>query len=340
MRRGEAALLELDALPGRAYLERQGVDRRFIDWFWASASMALLNVPVERCLAAALMRVAGQMLGHDDARFGFPTVGLGDLYVPGCAAAIRRAGGEVVFQAEARGLIWEDGRAAGVVLADGRRVRARACVLAVPPAELAGLLPQHPAGRDAARFEPSPYVSCYLWFDRQVGSQPFWARPWSSSVLNTDFYDLSLIRDRGRGEGSLIASNIIWSHRVQGWSDEDIVAATVQEVARFAPQAGHARLLGRSVHRIPMSVPCPYAGTEALRPATDGVAGVALAGDWTRTGLPASMESAVRSGLLAAEHALAACGRGRHSLARPVPPPRGLVAILRRLAPSGGRPRA
>lgn len=87
---------------------------------------------------------------------------------------------------------------------------------------------------------------------------------------------------------------IIYSHRAAGMSDDAIVAATVQEIARFAPAARNARLLHADLHRTSMAIACPNPGTEMKRPATaSALPRLFLAGDWTRTrrarrmGLPA-----------------------------------------------------
>jgi squalene-associated FAD-dependent desaturase len=338
MTRTEAEMLALDGIPARSHLEAMGVHRDFIDWFWASASMALLNVPVEQCSAAALMRVFAQMIGHNDAAFGFPTVGLSELYVPQATGIIEQGGGRVMLGCGAAQLQWRDGRVTGVRTIRGSLLRARSCVLATPPSAAASLLPgEAPARMAAARMQPSPYVSTYLWFDRRITHERFWARPWSPEEFNTDFYDLTNIRSGAPltgndAAGSVIAANLIWSHRAHGMSDDEIVAVTLRELADFTPVAAQACLVSASVHRIPMSVPCPYPGTERQRPDTMGVPGLYLAGDWTRTGLPCCMEGATRSGALAAEAVLAAAGV-QARIACPVPETNGLAGLLRRFWP-------
>jgi len=329
MRMNEVDRLALDRIDARTYLSAQGVATSFINWFWASASMALLNVPPERCSAASLMRLFIQMMGHNDTCFGFPAVGLSELYVPGCTNAIEQAGGEVRLNCQARGLSPEADGSWLVHAGDGLTLRAPACVLTLPPAELADLVPGWPVAQSAAHFEPSPYVSCYLWFDRRLGSECFWARPWSPDEYNTDFYDLANIRGYPPGTGSVIATNIIWSHRVEGLTDDAIIAATRRELAEFEPAARQARLTAYAVHRIPMSIPCPHPGSESLRPATSLGRGIFLAGDWTRTGLPSCMEGAVRSGWLAADALLEERGLPQR-FARPVPAVHGLPALLQR----------
>lgn len=330
LRSGPADILELDDRTGVAHLHAHGVSQPFIDWFWASVSMAFLNLPVEQCSAAALMRIFWQALGHNDVTFGFPKVGLSDLYVPQATERIERAGGCVRFDQRVTGISGQPGKPDGVTLGDGRIRHADQVIVAVPPTAIASLLPASQQLVQVARqFEPSPYISCYLWFDRKLTDARFWARPWSARGFNTDFYDLSNIREGGTGPGSMIATNIIWSHRAEGMSDEAVIQATLNEISDFAPEVKEAQLMASAVHRIPMSVPCSRPGIERLRPATTAVPGLYLAGDWTDTGLPFCMESAVRSAALAAEAVLAARGRPQ-KLALPVPAPGGLMRLTSR----------
>ncbi len=328
MRSSAADILRLDDRTGLEHLRANGVSQAFIDWFWASVAMAFINVPVEQCSAASMMRVFAQALGHNDVTFGFPMIGLSDLYVPQTIERIERAGGRVMSDSPVSGLVREGEGVSGVKLADGTSVLADQVVLAVPPTALEPLLAKSDQlGRVARQFEPSPYISCYLWFDRKLTDARFWARPWSPKEFNTDFYDLSNIRKADTGVGSMIATNIIWSHRANHMADEAIIQATLEEIADFVPRVRDARLLASVVHRIPMSVPCAKPGIETLRPTTTSMPGVFLAGDWTDTGLPFCMESAVRSAALAAEAVLHSRGRPA-SLALPVPTPGGLSRLV------------
>lgn len=330
MRSSPRELMSLDDQNGRDYLRSVGVSPGFIDWFWASASMAILNLPIEQCSAASLMRLLAQGLGHNDLAFGFPMIGLSDLYAWPAIRSLERNGGEIHFKQAVRGLHRRGEDVAGVTLADGSTIEASAVVLAVQPTAIDSVLPQgHSLVATAARFEPSPYVSCYLWFDRPLTNARFWARPWSLECFNTDFYDLSNIREGATGPGSMIATNIIWSHRVAGMSDQAIIDATLKEIADFSPEARQARLMNAVVHHIPMSVPCAKPGVETSRPAVRQEKGLFLAGDWVDTGLPFCMESATRAGALAAEQLLAERGVIA-SLALPTPVPGGFTKWLRR----------
>lgn len=337
MRMREADVLALDTVNARAFLERMGVRRRFIEWFWESTAMAILNLPLEECSAGALLRFYNILLGHV-LQMGLPTVPLGDLFVPPARRLIEAAGGRILLGREAARLTHADGAVTGVELADGLRIAARHCVAAVPPQRLARLLPGDLADRVPAfaRLEelvPDPYISTYLWFDRKLSRHRNWARVWSPQGLNYDSYDLSNIRPGWAERPSLIASNIIYSHRAEGMDDDALIAATLRELGEFLPQARAARVRHARVHRIPMAIPCPYPGSEHLRlPTRTPLRGLFLAGDWTRTALPACMESAVRSGWLAAEAVREAQGRPAR-LACEMAPPRGLTGLLRRRVP-------
>jgi 15-cis-phytoene desaturase len=330
----EQGLRGLDTLDAATWLREQGVSPRAIDWFWRSAMLALLNVPLEHCSAAAAMRVFRLMLGRSGYHFGFPTTGLSRLYVPACEAAIRARGGSVLTDAAVRNLELQDGVVRGIRLRNGQSLQAPWCVLAVAPWNAAPLLartrePRLAALHAAARtFVGAPYTSTVLALDRRLGERRFWARVWNTEDLNTDFYDLANLRPELAGGGSVIASNAIGPNARLEWSDAQVIARTLQELEEFTPLARDARVLRACVHRIRAAVPQPRPGSESLRPATrTRVSGLLVAGDWTDTALPCSMESAARSAALAAEAILG------HELALPAPETYGLVGLLRRREP-------
>lgn len=312
MRFGEEQVEALDRICALDFLRRQGVSEAMIDWWWRFAAMVVANVPLERCSSASLMRIHAQLSGYRGLQFGFAKVGLGDLFNEQAAQAVRRAGGRVAAGVPAVRLLGE-GRIEGVLLADGSRIAARQVVSALPPHELFMLL--SPGWRQRApfdalpRFEPSPYISVYLWFDRRLPMPRFWTHLHSPERLNYDFYDLRQIRAGWEGRPSVVASNIIHSHRAAHLDDAAIVRATVDELAEFVPMARQARVVHVDVHRLPMGIPCPVVGFESMRPAPRSpLPGLTLAGDWVQTHMPCTMEGAVKSGFMAAEAVLAERG--------------------------------
>ena len=313
MRFGEEQVPQLDRVSMLDFLRAQGVTERMIDWWWRFAAMVVTNVPLERCSAASLLRIHAQLSGYRGLHFGFGAVGLGELYTEQARRVIEGAGGRVLLDAPVRALAGEEG-ITGAVLGDGTLIEADFVVSALPPTALTAVL--SPAQKRAAAlpdldwFEPSPYICCYLWFDRPLGADRFTSHLWSPERLNYDFYDLCQIRHGWQGRPSIFATNIIYSHRAEGMSDDEIVRATVAELAEFAPAARQARLLHARVHRVPMAIPCPLVGFEGRRPSQrSSLPGLVLAGDWTATRMPCTMEGAVKSGSLAAQVVLEALGR-------------------------------
>lgn len=310
----ETDVMRLDGINAYAFLRRMGVTKSFIEQFWSFASMAIMNVPIELCSAGALMRFFKKFIGYTGFAFGFPDGGLGDLFAPGSKRQIERAGGEVLLETKVDRFLTEGDRVVGVKLDDGRQIQARHTVSAVPPQVLRRLGPrdwmgQHQWYRDLVHFHPCPYHSVYVWFDHKLTDLRMWARTHSPDDLNCDFYDLSNIHTGWKERPSLICSNIIYCHRAEGMSDDEIVRHTVAEIAETHPSASLERVTHSVVNRIPMAIHCPFPGTEQRRPPTNpGVEGLMLAGDFIRTELPASMESAVCSGWMAAEQVLAERG--------------------------------
>jgi 15-cis-phytoene desaturase len=334
---GEEEVEKLDAESALDFLRRKGVSEDLIDWWWRFAAMVVTNVPLERCSAASLLRIHAQLSGYKELHFGFGAVGLGELYTCQATKIIEDAGGRVLTATRVASLLL-DRRVDGVLLEDGTKIFAETVVSAVPPQQLFEMLPPSLAAREPFAlcdgFEPSPYISCYLWFDRELHTERFFSHLWSPRRLNYDFYDLCQIRHGWEGRPTVIASNIIYSHRAHGMSDEDIVRETIGEIAEFAPLAAQAKVVHADIHRIPMAIPCPTVGFERKRPAArTAVPGLVLAGDWTRTHVACTMEGAVKSGFTAAEQVLAERGRDVQ-LAIPAREYDGIAGMVRSAAAS------
>ncbi|MEW5736958.1 MAG: FAD-dependent oxidoreductase, partial [Thermodesulfobacteriota bacterium] len=161
----------------------------------------------------------------------------------------------------------------------------------------------------------------------------FWARSYSPRDLNCDFYDYSNIYRQRATQNSLITTNCIYSERVGKITDGQAVEAALRELAENIPRASRARVIHNLVVRIPMAIHCPYPGVERRRPGVKtGVGNLFVAGDWVQTHVPASMESAACSGLMAAEAILTAAGKPK-KLAVPPSPSEGVSAMAEKLAP-------
>jgi zeta-carotene desaturase len=184
----------------------------------------------------------------------------------------------------------------------GTEERFDAAVLAVPFQVLGAMLPNDAAGGELRkfleRFETSPITGVHLWFDREISDL-------DHAVLleRTIQWMFHKSRIHGRaGEGSYVELVVSSSKELVDKSRQEILDLALKELGEFFPAVREAKVLKATVIKEVHATYAPLPGTDAHRPAqTTAWPRVFLAGDYTQTGWPATMEGAVRSGYLAAE---------------------------------------
>jgi zeta-carotene desaturase len=259
---------------------------------------------------------------------GMSSVPLSELYA-GAEKYLAERGSSVVFNANVESAAWDEEIAQWSVTTRGGVLLSDVLVLALPFEATQKLLPAMPPsdGADALaaqieRHEHWPICSVHLWFDREITElehavlldrQIHWMynkgrlQPWRK--LNGSYVELVISADRS----------------FAALSREEAIALAVKELAEFFPAVAEAKLekavLVKEVHAT-FGVP---PGIDAARPSSVSPwPNCFLAGDWTATGWPSTMESAARSGHLAAEAVCAALGEPRAILNANLEP-RGLM---------------
>ncbi|CAJ1368064.1 unnamed protein product [Effrenium voratum] len=317
----EEQLMELDGQSGADFLRGLGVTEGYITHFWGFLSHAILNVPVEEVSATALVRFFRRLVGRSSMEMGFAGCGLGELLTP-ARAELEKLGSEVRTNCEVTGFLGSD-KCEGVILDSGEKILAKMGVISsLPPHTLLPLLPaawvRHPSFASLEALKPCRYLSVYLWFDRKVSEgKQMWARTYNKDDLNCEFYDFSEIYPGKDSTGkpwkerpSFIGSNVIDSGRLSDMTDDEIVERTLQELRESFPEVSTAKVVHSVVNRVPMAIHRPVVGTEKLRPdQASPVKDFYTSGCWTRTEFPCSMESAARSGYLAADKLLTSQGQ-------------------------------
>ena len=208
-------------------------------------------------------------------------------------------GGLVFTNALAR-VITEEDRAVGVRTRGGREVRAHAIVSAVPWFALRPLFDEVPAplqqvAADASRMASYPIVTVNLWFDRRVLETPFVGLPGRAMQWA---FDRGAITGTEASHVSLVSSG---AAAVVGMTNDAVVNLALRELRDALPQARSAGVRNASVVRERRAT-FSLAPGQPARPGPDTpLAGFYLAGDWTDTGLPGTIESAAMSGHRAAE---------------------------------------
>jgi len=273
-------------------------------------------------------------------RVGIPTVPLAQLYEGG-KLAVEKRGGEVRLRCGVREIRIEGKRFAGAILDDGSALAADACIAAVPQETLLNLTPKEMAQAGHAleglsHLENSPITSAHFWFDRPVMSEPFLtlldhATQW---VFNKTLLIGGAGSRNGNGaagandkNGQYLQLVISASYDLVQRPRQEIIEMCRKELAEVLPATKSAGLVKATVIKEVNATFSPAPGVDRWRPRQDiGFGNFFLAGDWTSTGWPATMEGAVRSGYLAAEALAAAVGRNDKFL-QPDMPFEGLCKV-------------
>ena len=287
----------------REWLTGLGQSERLQRNFWDLLCIAALNEDPEIANAALFERVLRLALftSPADSRLGIARVGLSEVYVDAAADFIRAKGGRVECGCGVSGLLVCQGHCRGVLLSTGEQVEAESVVSAVPCFQLASLLPgellrREPFFAALIFLRPAPIISINLWFDRPITDLDFAGLRGATAQW---LFNRGKIADRRDGYVTLVLSG---AYRQIAKSKDELLATALRELGDFFPEAGQAHLLHSLVIKERFATFSPTCEAEELRPAArTPVRGLFLAGDWTATGLPATIEGAVQSGYAAAQ---------------------------------------
>lgn len=304
---------------GRSFLEwlrAHGQSPGAIAHLWEMLIVATCNNGVERVSAGQALMVVktGFLQDSHGADLGLARVGLSSLLEP-AATYLSGRGGELLLERTVQALEWERERLAAVRLGDGSRLAADAFISALPFHQLLPLLP--PELREgqffapAAGLETAPIVNLDLWYDQPVMDDDFLA--FLDSPVQWVFNKGKL---HGRDPGAYLDVSISGAQAYLELDKGELQTLVTRELAGQLPRTAQARLLRCLVikERHATFAPSPGSAERRLPPKTP-VPNLFLAGEWTTTGWPSTMESAVRSGLAAAR-----------ALQQEFPLPRGHVA--------------
>jgi squalene-associated FAD-dependent desaturase len=256
---------------------------------------------------------------------GIPSVPLGELYAE-CRRGIESRGGEIHSRSAVREIRFVEEKFRAVALDDGSEVPADACIAAVPHDELLELLPEELGANDSTFanlkcLQTSPITGVHFWYDRQVMDKLF------LTLLDHTvqwIFNKSLLYGPVSGDGSTgdqyLQLVVSASYELIPKTRQEIIDLCVRELQEVLPATRSAQLRKANVVKEVRATFSPRPGSDAFRPPQrTGIAGFFLAGDWTRTGWPSTMEGAVRSGYLAAEGVLDFAGAPRKLLIPDLP---------------------
>lgn len=310
-----------DDPPFAEWLAEHGQTGDLVRRFWEVVLVSALNESVGHVgfRYARKVFVEGFLRDRRGGVVYLPVVPLAHLYADAFPRYVAERGGTVRLQAAVEAIRLTDGKAVGVRLRGGEMLDADACLLAVPFDRLLTLLPGEIADshRELARLrglQTSPITSVHLWYDRPVlprepGRRGV-PRPLPHVVLIGCLSQWVFNRGNTGPEEHYLQIVISASASLRGLDHEDVLDQVKQEMMELFPACKKARLLRARVITEKSATFSVRPGVDALRPRQEtSIPGLFLAGDWTHTGWPPTMEGAVRSGYLAAEAILRRLGK-------------------------------
>ena len=315
---------ELDQITAGDWLRAVGQSEASIERFWSVVLVSALSETIDRASLGAARKVFvdGFMAAREGYEIEVPTVPLGELYGDLLRSWLQERGISVRLGATVKQIEPNGQQGVTLVLADGARVEFSHAIVAVPWRRVAELLaePLHnavPMIEAFSSFESAPITGVHLWFDRSITELPH-----AVFIGRLSQWMFNRSREQSRDEeGSYYYQVVISASReLDGRNRDAIVDQVVNDLRVCLPAAQEATLLRSRIVTEQHAVFSVRPGLERLRPKqqTD-MPNLFLAGDWTQTGWPATMEGAVRSGYLAAEGVLRQLGRHEKILAPDLP---------------------
>lgn len=311
-----------------------------VERFWKPILVSALSEDLDRISVPYAAQVVRESMKSAEARrMGVPSVPLTQLY-DAARDFISAHGGSVCFRSNVQGIAPEPN---GVRLKfPDLEERFDYAILAVPFDSAARLLPNSPEAaallERIGHFSTSPITGVHFWFDRQITGLPHavlldrtiqWMFHKSVLLTSGAGYGRDTAESRGDGTSPSYVELVISASKSQiNKSRQEIIDLALDEFREFFPAARAANLVKATVIKEVNATFSPTPGIDAHRPTAETPwSRVFLAGDWTATGWPATMESAVRSGYLAAEALTRSLGKESRFVA-PDLPAAGLMRLL------------
>ena len=295
----------LDEINFGDWLRERGESAAAVEALWNLLALPTLNLhanDASLALAATVFQI-GLLESNDGGDVGYARVPLSRLHSDPAERTLRAAGVEVRTRTRARGIAANDSRV--TVESDGGPLEADLVVVAVPHVRAPGLLPPGTLEQPVEQLGSSPIVNLHVIYDRQVTDLPF-----AAGVRTPVQWLFDRSESSGLQNGQHLAISLSGADSEMDKTNGELREKYLPALADLLPAARNARVEDFFVVRENTATFRSVPGVGKLRPGPrTRVKGIFLAGAWTDTGWPATMEGAVRSGHAAAQAALRAPGR-------------------------------
>jgi zeta-carotene desaturase len=282
---------DLDQISMADWLREKEQTPRAIERFWRQVLVSAVNEELDRMAAAHGLQVLylGFLSNATAYEMGVPSVPLAHLYA--AEAWSRYESVKFAYRSAVQQLQIDNGEVRAAFINDAT-VKADAYVLAVPFERVAALVPE--LALDLSAFTHSPITGIHLWFDRSITNLPH-------ATLLDRTIQWMYNKEDGRHVQLVVSASRSLTEMPRG----EVIDLALKELTEFFSNVAQAKLERAHVVKEVRATFSAAPGLEPQRPLQrTTVSNLFLAGDWTRTGWPATMEGAVRSGYLAAEAVL------------------------------------
>jgi zeta-carotene desaturase len=293
--RRERHRTDLDDITMLDWLRRHHQTHGAMERYWKPILYSAISEELDSMAAAHAFQVflLGMFGSRDSYELGVPMVPLRELYKPDAWSRMQTV--TLSSRAPAEQIVFENGRVTGVQSGGALRT-ADFYISALSFEKLAQVAGDAPV--DTTPFRHSPITGIHLWFDRPITMLP-----------HATLLDRTIQWMFNKNEGRYLQIVVSASRSLVEMPRQAVIDLAVRELGEFFPIVKEARLERAQVIKELRAVFTAAPSLEAQRPlAATSVPNFFLAGDWTKTGWPATMEGAVRSGYLAAEAVTRAAG--------------------------------
>ncbi len=271
--------------------------------FWEPIVVSALNEPMDECSAAAGIDLFKRAFlpTRSAAMIGVPKVSLRELIGEPAKENLTRRQGEVRLGVGVRSLTVTEGRVSHAVFTDGKTEATRSVTLAIMAKDAAKLLAATTPSADLPRIDPwptdsgSPIICIHLWFRATITDLPhailigglpqwFFAHPVSPDAT------------RRTGAVQRLVAVVSAADAAMHMSNDEIVTQTIDTLRASLGAAAQESLLFQRVVREPRATFTLTPETEHLRPPQEtAISNLHIAGDWTDSGWPSTLEGAAAS---------------------------------------------
>ncbi len=295
LRREHGRRTDLDRITMAEWLREKRQTPGAVDRFWRQVLVSAINEDLDRMAALHGFQVfwLGFLASANSYEMGVPAVPLGTLYTSDAWRKFAKV--NLRLREPAKRIVIEKGQVRGVRTESGFE-EASAVILAVPFERVNALIPELTLPLDG--FEHAPITGIHLWFDRSVTQLP-----------HATLLDRTIQWMFNKEGGRYLQLVVSASRSLVNMPRNAVIELAIEELSEFFPLVKQAKLEKAHVVKEVRATFSATPGLESKRPqSATPIEGLFLAGDWTRSGWPATMEGAVRSGYLAAEAVTAAMG--------------------------------